>query len=154
MKNTCKNHPERSAISICHNCGDYYCKDCLNEGKEYYYCNNKVCNDRFLEEPKPFSYDPSEDVAIPKIKKWGWGWTLLLGLIFYAIAYEYNSMGNSMGLLYLIGVCTSIPIYFYFRNKILKVKTSPIYHSFKAGLISYLITALIVAILASLIKRI
>ena len=41
--NTCKNHPDREAFSICHNCGEHYCQDCLSEGKEYYYCNKPKC---------------------------------------------------------------------------------------------------------------
>jgi DNA-directed RNA polymerase subunit RPC12/RpoP len=43
LMNTCKNHPDRNAFSICHNCGEHYCEDCLSEGKEYYYCNKPEC---------------------------------------------------------------------------------------------------------------
>ena len=41
--NTCKNHPERTAFSICHNCGEHYCQDCLSAGNEYYYCKKPAC---------------------------------------------------------------------------------------------------------------
>lgn len=50
MDNLCKNHPEKNAISFCHNCGDYYCSDCLSEGNEFYYCNSPACYNKFLEE--------------------------------------------------------------------------------------------------------
>ena len=153
MKKKCRNHPERNALSICHNCNGYYCKECLNEGQEYYYCNNELCNSKYLEETNKFIYNPAEDIGIPKIKKIGWGWILLLGLIFSAIGQVYHNIGDLIGVLYLIGIITGIPIYFYFRNKVLRVTTSAIFHSLKAGLISYLITAVIVAIVANLIKR-
>ena len=42
-KKLCENHPERKALSFCHSCGNYYCKDCLIEGPEYYYCKSKLC---------------------------------------------------------------------------------------------------------------
>jgi hypothetical protein len=41
----CSNHPDRKAYSICHNCGKDYCKECLVEGKEYYYCKNSDCQE-------------------------------------------------------------------------------------------------------------
>ena len=50
MDKVCKNHPEKKAISYCHNCGVYYCSECLNEGKEYYYCDNKDCFEKYEEE--------------------------------------------------------------------------------------------------------
>ncbi len=40
---TCFNHLEKQAYSICRNCGKDYCPDCLNEGEEYYYCNEPAC---------------------------------------------------------------------------------------------------------------
>lgn len=46
----CKNHPQKVAISFCHNCGDYYCADCLNEGNTYYYCNESACYQKFIDE--------------------------------------------------------------------------------------------------------
>lgn len=50
MEVKCKNHPERKSFNICHKCGKYYCKECLNEGKEYYYCNEPSCYEKFKEE--------------------------------------------------------------------------------------------------------
>lgn len=43
MNNFCKNHPNKVAFSFCHNCGKYYCKDCLIEGDVYYYCKKPEC---------------------------------------------------------------------------------------------------------------
>lgn len=50
MDNNCKNHPDKKAFNFCHNCGNYYCEDCLNEGSIYYYCNDEVCLQKFVEE--------------------------------------------------------------------------------------------------------
>jgi uncharacterized RDD family membrane protein YckC len=50
MDNKCSNHPEKQALSFCHNCGKYYCSDCLNEGKQYYYCNSKDCFELYKKE--------------------------------------------------------------------------------------------------------
>lgn len=41
----CANHPNRKAISVCHNCGGAYCEACLVEGNEYYYCRKPACQD-------------------------------------------------------------------------------------------------------------
>jgi hypothetical protein len=43
MKQWCKNHPHIEARSFCHNCGEYYCHECLNEGNQYYYCAKPRC---------------------------------------------------------------------------------------------------------------
>lgn len=48
--NHCANHPEREALSICHVCKKYFCKDCLLEGEEYYYCKNPECQEVFKKE--------------------------------------------------------------------------------------------------------
>lgn len=50
MAKYCKNHPQKESISFCHNCGEYYCRECLNEGKEFYYCNNTECYNKYLDE--------------------------------------------------------------------------------------------------------
>lgn len=42
---TCYNHPDKEAISVCHHCGKDYCYECLDEGKEYYYCKNPECQE-------------------------------------------------------------------------------------------------------------
>jgi uncharacterized protein YbaR (Trm112 family) len=46
----CVNHPEREALSFCHNCGKHYCRECLFEGKEYYYCKEPACREALLKE--------------------------------------------------------------------------------------------------------
>jgi len=43
----CKNHPDRIAYSVCGNCRESYCKECLNEGEQFLYCDRKECNERF-----------------------------------------------------------------------------------------------------------
>lgn len=52
MEKHCANHSERKALSFCHNCGEYYCDKCLNEGKEFYYCNKPTCSEKYKEESK------------------------------------------------------------------------------------------------------
>jgi uncharacterized RDD family membrane protein YckC len=52
MEIKCKNHPDKKSFNFCHNCGKYFCKDCLNEGMEYYYCNEPVCYEKYKEEIK------------------------------------------------------------------------------------------------------
>ncbi len=57
-KHICKNHPQKVANSFCHNCNEYYCSDCLNEGTEYYYCNKKECYGQYLmQKPSNKVYD-------------------------------------------------------------------------------------------------
>ncbi len=46
----CGNHPERKAISVCHGCGKYFCKSCLDEGKEFYYCKSPSCQELLKKE--------------------------------------------------------------------------------------------------------
>jgi len=41
----CINHPEQESYSVCRNCGNPYCQDCLTEGGEYYYCKKPECQE-------------------------------------------------------------------------------------------------------------
>jgi hypothetical protein len=41
--NRCFNHADKSALSFCHACKRYFCKDCLIEAYEHYYCNREDC---------------------------------------------------------------------------------------------------------------
>ena len=50
MENVCVKHPSSKTLNICHSCGDYYCSDRLNEGKEYYYYNIPECYEKCLKE--------------------------------------------------------------------------------------------------------
>ena len=58
---TWHNHPDKDAFSICHGCGKNYCKSCLDEGIEYYYCKNSECQ-KLLREDVWFK---DEDVKYP-----------------------------------------------------------------------------------------
>jgi len=40
---TCPNHPDRKAEYVCHGCGKYYCKSCLTEVGDYYFCIEPAC---------------------------------------------------------------------------------------------------------------
>lgn len=46
----CKNHQERKALSFCHSCGEYFCRECLEDGEEYYYCFKEECQKAKLNE--------------------------------------------------------------------------------------------------------
>ena len=50
MNEYCVNHPSKKAVSFCHNCGEYFCPDCLSEGKEFYFCQKEDCQKKFLAE--------------------------------------------------------------------------------------------------------
>jgi hypothetical protein len=50
---TCVNHPDKEALSTCHNCGSDYCELCLTEGKEYYYCHKYECQEMLKKELSP-----------------------------------------------------------------------------------------------------
>jgi hypothetical protein len=43
MSDHCVNHAELKAVSVCHSCLLQYCRDCLTEGKTYYYCDQPAC---------------------------------------------------------------------------------------------------------------
>jgi uncharacterized protein YbaR (Trm112 family) len=63
---TCYNHTDKKAFSVCRNCKKDYCEDCLEEGKEYYYCKNPDCQ-KFLIEEQSKSELP-EVVVCPNCK--------------------------------------------------------------------------------------
>jgi hypothetical protein len=52
----CYNHPERKAYSVCHNCGKYFCEDCLTAGPEFYYCKSPECQQKLQEDTEGKSY--------------------------------------------------------------------------------------------------
>jgi len=54
MEIKCKNHPDKKSFNFCHSCGKYFCEDCLNEGMEYYYCNEPVCYENYKKEIENF----------------------------------------------------------------------------------------------------
>ncbi|HCY75941.1 MAG TPA: hypothetical protein DHV28_08460 [Ignavibacteriales bacterium] len=57
--NNCLNHPNKKAISFCHICNNYYCEECLIEGREYYYCHKENCFQEYKKDLENFleSYD-------------------------------------------------------------------------------------------------
>ena len=74
MEKKCKNHPEQDAISFCHSCGDSYCRECLIEGPEYYYCKKEICKNKMQNDI--LSYSKVEHVKDEKNK--------------YKLLYEYK----------------------------------------------------------------
>lgn len=56
MKEYCRNHPLKKALSFCHICREYYCEDCLEEGVEYYYCKKRSCQEAKHGETSPHDW--------------------------------------------------------------------------------------------------
>jgi len=50
MKEKCHNHRDRNALSFCHSCGQFFCAECLTEGKQYYFCKDKKCLEALCKE--------------------------------------------------------------------------------------------------------
>ena len=48
----CINHPDKKAEYICHNCKKHYCKLCITESGDYYYCNDPECQKNLQAEQK------------------------------------------------------------------------------------------------------
>jgi len=46
----CSIHSDISALNICNGCKKYYCKNCLTEGPQYYYCASNECRKLYLQE--------------------------------------------------------------------------------------------------------
>lgn len=84
MENYCKNHPDKKALSICHNCNEYYCDDCLSEGMSYYYCKKESCQVEFQKE-KPPSIESMKnlDKKLASSSKTSY---ILVSIIFLALA--------------------------------------------------------------------
>jgi hypothetical protein len=60
--NNCVNHPDKKAISVCHNCGKEYCAECLTEGEEYYYCKKPECQEQLNKGTLP---EMPEEITCP-----------------------------------------------------------------------------------------
>ncbi len=54
----CQNHPNRKALSFCHCCNGWFCHECLQVGKEYYYCWKPDCREEY--EKQDFTVDKSK----------------------------------------------------------------------------------------------
>jgi len=70
MDQSCKNHPDRQALSFCNSCKEYYCGPCLEESGEYYYCRRPACqevrrNEMGMMGPKSVAEKKSDDELIP-----------------------------------------------------------------------------------------
>lgn len=59
----CSRHRDRDAFSFCHSCGKYFCKECLTEGKEYYYCDNSECRKQLMLEKEGTANDAIQTVS-------------------------------------------------------------------------------------------
>jgi len=98
MEHYCKNHPNKKALSLCHSCGEYFCSDCLTEGKEYYYCKNNECAKQLTFDSPIKSNSDNPKIVLSKelkiIKRTGILF-IVLSLIFliFTIKIAYQSAG-------------------------------------------------------------
>ena len=53
MSVTCINHPDREAFSQCYFCKKCFCKSCLEECDEYFYCDDPKCRESLKVELLP-----------------------------------------------------------------------------------------------------
>jgi tetratricopeptide (TPR) repeat protein len=114
----------------------------------------KVLKKIFSEKEKHLSIEtPAEDrTELIKSKKRGWGWYALAGIVFISIGKQYSSaLSIQKDILILFGTFISVPLYFYFRNKVFDEMSAIKTRSFISGLISYFITAVLVTVLAVII---
>ena len=135
-------------VKYCPNCG--YHLPSIRRDKPTFYMEFLRKAFEKKEKGNPLSSESTEKIiAVKKERKWGFGWYILMGIVYIGIKGTYKNLGDSVYSLCTIGEILSIPIYFYFRNKILKELSQQITRSFIAGLISFFITAIIVAVIAS-----
>lgn len=91
------------------------------------------------------------NIESTKAKKWGWGWYLLVGLVYISLGKMYPSQLNThKNIIIIFGTIISVPIYVYFRNKVFDEMSATKTRSFISGLIAYFITALLVTVLAAI----
>jgi len=63
MKEKCFNHPDIDSLSLCHSCERYFCKDCLVEGAQYYYCKDEECQNALENDLLP-------EETVPQVRPW------------------------------------------------------------------------------------
>lgn len=86
---------------------------------------------------------------VPKKRKWGWGYWLLVGAIVSVINRLYPGYERHLGLLELVGVGTALLVYFLLREKLLKRLIGKVWvRSLASGVVSYCICFLPVVLLA------
>lgn len=81
QEKNCKNHPERKALSFCHYCKDWFCRECLQDGKEYYYCRKPQCNEAFKKETET-------TWEVPRPNPNSESWDDLVTIAYYRNDYE------------------------------------------------------------------
>ncbi|MDR3668666.1 MAG: tetratricopeptide repeat protein [Ignavibacteriaceae bacterium] len=91
------------------------------------------------------------NVEQKKVRKWGWGWYIIFGIMFTSLGKIYSNPSGTTSFLPSLGAIISVVIYFYFRNKVLDEMSAINTRSFLSGLISLVISSILVAILAGII---
>ncbi len=86
-----------------------------------------------------------------KVKDWGWGWEILLGLIYVGTQKTYTEYGVYNGLIEIVAVITALCVYVLFRSKYLKKVRMLWRRSLYSGLIAFAMAALITPIFARFI---
>lgn len=147
---TCFNHPDKKAFSICHSCGKDFCEQCLNEGKEYYYCNSELCQSELKKE-----LELSESAPGKNKKKWkyGWGWAIL-GSMLLRENKEFNIyFGENASLIQLFSFTIALTVYFLFRQKFLTKINRIWFRSLVAGIIALIVTIPLASVLGAFVNK-
>lgn len=101
----CCIHPDRVALGTCHTCGKPYCRECLVEGEEYYYCKSSECI--------PEGFMPRKQMD--KYSHTGSGWQSyiagLLSIPFGIFPGIYLMRGAKWAWYYVLFISITIAIY-------------------------------------------
>ena len=90
------------------------------------------------------SEQETESANVKQMRKWGWGWYLLSGLLYVGYKNtsspaDMNSTASNLGL--LVGITVALVLYFYLRKHFFKNFKESWTRSFTAGLVSYVVAA-------------
>lgn len=58
----CINHPTKEALSFCHACEEFFCRECLTDGENYFFCRKVECQNAKLHEKD----SKNEEIATTK----------------------------------------------------------------------------------------
>jgi hypothetical protein len=118
MKEKCVNHPQKEALSFCHECRKYYCNACLVEGAAFYYCYDEKCQAAITENEGLISKKVEEEkvaeLSADSNKKTFFKDTffyLCIAFPIYLVASASIVYYPSFGLLSLIALGTCVQVF-------------------------------------------
>lgn len=138
MDKKCIIHQDRDAISFCHSCKNYFCKECLKEGPTFYYCYSEDCQAELKIE-----LDNQKNNIIDKKKRWkyGWGWVVLVwSYLINSSITKYYPEANTIFIARILSIIISLSFYFLFRQKFLTKIKSVSLRSILSGIVAIILT--------------